>query len=139
MSLFIYCEKKNNKILHIERDRPTNFSSDIEHYLIEVNHNNMSDVTVNFNPVDFIKDSSRLYITPDKKVSTYSDEEIKDASNALKVEEDKANQIAEAKEYLTSTDFYFTVDKYATLSEERKLELNTLRAEARVLINSLEG
>ena len=56
-----------------------------------------------------------------------------------KQEEDKATQIAEAKEYLTSTDFYFTVDKYATLTEERKLELNTLRAEARVLINSLEG
>ena len=54
-------------------------------------------------------------------------------------EEDKAKQISEAKEYLASTDFYFTVDKYATLSEERKLELNTLRAEARVLINSLEG
>jgi hypothetical protein len=54
-------------------------------------------------------------------------------------EQEVATQIAEAKEYLTSTDFYFTLDKYATLSEERKLELNTLRAEARVLINSLEG
>ena len=55
------------------------------------------------------------------------------------LEEDKATQIAEAKEYLTDTDFYFSIDKYATLSEERRLELNTLRAEARVLINSLEG
>ena len=53
-------------------------------------------------------------------------------------EQNKATQIAEAKEYLASTDFYFTIDKYATLSEERKLELNTLRVEARVLINSLE-
>ena len=69
----------------------------------------------------------------------YQPQELQDALDALKLEEDKATQIAEAKEYLTSTDFYFTVDKYATLSEERKLELNTLRAEARVLINSLEG
>lgn len=69
----------------------------------------------------------------------YQPQELQDALDALKLEEDKATQIAEAKEYLTSTDFYFTVDKYATLSEERKLELNKLRAEARVLINSLEG
>ena len=68
----------------------------------------------------------------------YQPQELQDALDALKLEEDKATQIAEAMEYLTSTDFYFTVDKYATLSEERKLELNTLRAEARVLINSLE-
>jgi len=56
-------------------------------------------------------------------------------------EQELENQklIQEAKEYLASTDFYFTVDKYATLSEERKLELSTLRAEARMLINSLEG
>ena len=69
----------------------------------------------------------------------YQPQDLQDALDALKLEEDKAKQIAEAKEYLTSTDFYFTLDKYATLSEERKLELNTLRAEARVLINSLEG
>lgn len=68
----------------------------------------------------------------------YQPQELQDALDALKLEEDKAKQIAEAKEYLASTDFYFTIDKYATLSEERKLELNTLRAEARVLINSLE-
>ena len=61
----------------------------------------------------------------------YQPQELQDALDALKLEEDKATQIAEAKEYLTSTDFYFTVDKYATLSEDRKLELNKLRAEAR--------
>lgn len=47
-------------------------------------------------------------------------------------------QVKEAKEYLTSTDFYFTVDKYVTLSKEKKLELTTARAEARLLINDLE-
>ena len=47
-------------------------------------------------------------------------------------------QIAEAKAYLSSTDFYMTVDKYAELDEARKVELTTKRAEARELINTLE-
>ena len=47
-------------------------------------------------------------------------------------------QIQEAKTYLASTDFYMTVDKYAELSEARKVELTTKRAEARELINTLE-
>lgn len=48
-------------------------------------------------------------------------------------------QIAEAKEYLASTDFYMTVDKYAELDEARKVELTTKRAEARELISTLEA
>ena len=48
-------------------------------------------------------------------------------------------QITEAKAYLTSTDFYMTVDKYAELDEARKVELTTKRAEARELINTLEA
>ena len=48
----------------------------------------------------------------------------------------KDKAIAEAKQYLSDTDFYFTVDKYATLTPEKKLELETLRAEARVVINN---
>lgn len=47
-------------------------------------------------------------------------------------------QITEAKAYLSSTDFYMTVDKYAELDEARKVELTTKRAEARELINTLE-
>jgi hypothetical protein len=49
-----------------------------------------------------------------------------------------AQKVSEAKAYLASTDFYMTVDKYATLTDERKAELTQLRAEARVLINALE-
>lgn len=49
-----------------------------------------------------------------------------------------STQIAEAKEYLASTDFYMTVDKYAELDESRKVELTTKRAESRELINTLE-
>ena len=48
-------------------------------------------------------------------------------------------QILEAKTYLTDTDFYMTVDKYAELDEARKVELTTKRAEARELINTLEA
>ena len=48
-------------------------------------------------------------------------------------------QIAEFKTYLSSTDFYMTVDKYAELDEARKVELTTKRAEARLLINTLEA
>ncbi len=54
-------------------------------------------------------------------------------------EELKAKQLAEAYGYLASTDFYMTVDKYATLTDEKKTELTTKRQEARDLINSLEG
>lgn len=49
------------------------------------------------------------------------------------------SKIQEAKAYLISTDFYMTVDKYAELSEGRKAELTTKRAEARELINALEA
>ena len=48
-------------------------------------------------------------------------------------------QIQEAKTYLSSTDFYMTVDKYAELDEARKVELATKRAEAREVINTLEA
>lgn len=48
-------------------------------------------------------------------------------------------QIAEAKAYLSSTDFYMTVDKYAELDEARKVELTAKRAEARELIDTLEA
>ena len=54
-------------------------------------------------------------------------------------EEEISTQIAEAKAYLSSTDFYMTIDKYAELDEARKIELTTKRAEARLLINTLEA
>lgn len=48
-------------------------------------------------------------------------------------------QINEAYKYLSDTDYCFTVDKYTQLAEDRKLELETKRQEARDLINSLEA
>lgn len=41
---------------------------------------------------------------------------------------------AEAIAYLSSTDFYFTVDKYNQLTDDKKLELETKREEARQVI-----
>jgi len=58
------------------------------------------------------------------------------AQEALDAE--NAQKVSEAKAYLASTDFYFTVDKYATLTEERKAELKYKREDARTLINLLE-
>ena len=52
---------------------------------------------------------------------------------------ENANKVAEAKAYLSSTDFYMTVDKYASLTVERQNELVSKRAEARETINLLEG
>ena len=65
-------------------------------------------------------------------------QELLDALEAESKEQSLNSQIQEAKAYLISTDFYMTVDKYAELSEGRKAELTTKRAEARELINELE-
>jgi hypothetical protein len=54
------------------------------------------------------------------------------------IDAENAQKVSEAKDYLASTDFYMTIDKYATLTDERKAELTQLRAEARKLINELE-
>jgi hypothetical protein len=54
------------------------------------------------------------------------------------IDAENAQKVSEAKAYLASTDFYMTVDKHATLTDERKAELTQLRAEARKLINELE-
>lgn len=64
---------------------------------------------------------------------------IKDFRTAEEIRIAEINtQIAEAKAYLSSTDFYMTVDKYAELGEARKVELTAKRAEARELIDTLE-
>ena len=77
-------------------------------------------------------------ITEDMKPISLEEIEV---INQAKVDEytlTPENQIQSAKQYLTSTDFYMTVDKYATLASERQVELTTKRAEARELINTLE-
>jgi hypothetical protein len=43
----------------------------------------------------------------------------------------------QAREYLQSTDFYFTVDKFAQLTSEHKTELEASREAARQYIRTL--
>jgi hypothetical protein len=45
----------------------------------------------------------------------------------------------QAREYLQSTDFYFTVDKVLQLTPERKAELEANRESARQYIRALLG
>lgn len=45
----------------------------------------------------------------------------------------------QARDYLKTTDFYFTVDKYAQLTPERKAELETGREDARQYIRQVLG
>ena len=62
---------------------------------------------------------------------------VKDFRTDEEIRKEEINtQIAEAKAYLSSTDFYMTVDKYAELDEARKVELTTKRAEAREFIRA---
>ena len=60
---------------------------------------------------------------------------VNDAAVAAKALEVEA---AEAKAYLSQTDFYFTIDKYNTLTEARKAELTQKRADARAVVNAAE-
>ena len=62
---------------------------------------------------------------------------VKDFRTEEEIRKEEINtQIAEAKAYLSATDFYMTVDKYAELDEARKVELITKRAEAREFIRA---
>ncbi|MDD5359995.1 MAG: hypothetical protein PHI02_06980 [Sulfurovaceae bacterium] len=57
----------------------------------------------------------------------------------LTAEQLREREIETAQQYLRDTDFYMTVDKYATLDEDRKQELTRLRQEARDTINQLKS
>jgi hypothetical protein len=61
-----------------------------------------------------------------------------DLANEAQAQQD-AQAVSDAKAYLASTDFYFVLDKYNQLSDERKLELEGLREQARVTIRELEN
>lgn len=53
-------------------------------------------------------------------------------------QEVQEERVSVALKYLLDTDFYFTIDKYETLSEERKAELTQKRADARAVVNAAE-
>lgn len=73
-------------------------------------------------------------------LTAITEEEMKVLTTYIPTKEEEINtQIAEAKQYLSDTDFYMTVDKYAELDEAKKVELTTKRKEARESINTLEA
>lgn len=57
----------------------------------------------------------------------------------LTAEQIREREIETAQQYLRDTDFYMTVDKYATLDEDKKQELTRLRQEARDTINQIKS
>ena len=73
-----------------------------------------------------------------KDLTPITEAELAELQKPTQAELD-AQKLSEAKAYLSSTDFYMTVDKYATLTTERQAELTKLRADARTLINLLGG
>ena len=119
MKYFIDYEKSTGKILGFIIDETKK-----EGVIIEVSKEQW-DTAMTFNKI--IIDGENISFD---KVDWRTQEEIK--------REEINTQIAEAKTYLSSTDFYMTVDKYSELDEVRKVELTTKRAEARKLINTLK-
>lgn len=87
----------------------------------------------------FEKDGSQDFlITEDMTPITVEGIEAINQTKEDEFKQSLEHKINEAKTYLISTDYYMTVDKYATLTSERQVELTTKRAEARELINTLE-
>lgn len=54
-------------------------------------------------------------------------------------EEINQQKIEKAQKYLTDTDFYMTIDKYETLTADKKQELIVSRQKARDIINNLSN
>jgi len=80
--------------------------------------------------------SGKVKYIPETEEEIKANESMaKEALEALEIQNKKNN----ALNYLKSTDFYFTVDKYAQLSEERKAELTELREDARIIIREIQG
>lgn len=85
---------------------------------------------------DYLKIREEKLNAYDKVTETFI---VKDFRTDEEIRKEEINiKIAGARAYLTSTDFYMTVDKYAELDEARKVELTTKRAEARELIRANE-
>lgn len=88
--------------------------------------------------VELSEDNLSILLEQKSKRKVFTTEEIaeiKKQTSILNIN----TQIQETKNYLSSTDFCMTVDKYASLTTERQAELTTKRAESRELINTLEA
>ncbi|CUV65242.1 hypothetical protein BN3087_220059 [Sulfurovum sp. enrichment culture clone C5] len=65
------------------------------------------------------------------------DEALKILNPPLDVAKLNQQEIEKAQKYLTDTDFYMTIDKYETLTADKKQELMVSRQKARDVINNL--
>lgn len=88
-----------------------------------------NDVVVNFN--------ERVVELEDSSVFVYDSVYVE--NGALYSDVVSVAKLFEAKEYLKNTDFYMTVDKVESLTEEKKAELISKRETAREVIRSIEG
>jgi len=90
----------------------------------------------NTNNEIFAYDDSQIQRGYGKELTPITEAELAELQKPTQEQLD-ARKVSEANGYLASTDFYMTVDKYATLTDERKAELTQLRADAREVINQL--
>lgn len=93
-----------------------------------------------YSDITLIEGANKYFYDGGQTLSEDQINEIKSWVNTLEI--DPRFKVAEeGREYfqlLQSSDFYFSVDKYETLTEERKLELKGQRQDARDAIRALE-
>lgn len=87
------------------------------------------------NEIRAIEEGQEFLVQSDWKELTQEELEAKLAPTPEQLEEQR---VAEAKTYLSSTDYKMTVDYFATLSQDVQDELIKLRAEARKFIRENE-
>lgn len=117
---------ENDKEIHCE-----SFGDSDEYQVLVLQRCNELNVVVT-------KELETILLEQKNKRKVFTPEELAEIAKLDKISANNSS-IQEAKNYLTSTDFYMTVDKYASLTTERQVELTTKRAEARELINTLEA
>lgn len=102
-----------------------------------------SEINAGFMPEDVIQLTDELYTQLLDELGrgydlVFDGKLPKTIKHVITADETINSKIAEANKYLQDTDFYFTVDKYAQLTDEKKLELTILREAKRdyIRVNS---
>lgn len=137
-----------NKIKEIKLDETNWIEITIVNELDEVIHcesfgdsdeyTNLLNQRCNEFGVELSEENLGILVEQKAKKHVPKEEELIEINKQNKISELNI-KIQEAKTYLASTDFYMTVDKYASLTADKQLELTTKRAEARECINTLEA
>lgn len=85
-------------------------------------------------PADY---SDETYYRTEQEDAPYVIYTKKSAEQLERLADDKA--LAAAKQHLIDTDYLFTVDKYAQMTEERKAEMTAAREASRQVIRDYEA